>query len=116
MTTPSLTPEQDELLERKFKHLMMLLNISSMPQDVKDSWVNLLPEMTLEQMNRLIQTLEQELHQALEYAQEHPEDQRLLDKLKEATQFHEEEQKNIETRTLAALQAIEDELPSSPSP
>ncbi len=102
-------------MERKFQHILALLKVSAMPQDVKDSWMALLPEMTVEQVNRFIKLLEKELQEALEAAQNHPEDQRMLDKLKEAMEFHEEENKNIEQRTLAALQAIEDELPSAPS-
>jgi len=114
-TPPAVTPQQEEAMERKFQHILALLKVSAMPQDVKDSWLALLPEMTVEQVNRFIKLLEKELQQALEAAQNHPEDQRMLDQLKEAMQFHEEEQKNIEERTLAALQAIEDELPSAPA-
>lgn len=117
MTPPTtITPAQEESMERKFQHIMALLKVSAMPQDVKDSWLALLPEMTVDQVNRFIKLLEKELAQALEAAQNHPEDQRMLDKLKEAMQFHEEEKRNIEERTLAALRAIEDELPTAPLP
>ena len=114
MTNVQITPQEEESLERKFQHLMTLLSVSAMPEDIKEAWVAMLPEMKLAQVNRLIKILEQEAHRALEYAQDHPEDQRLLDKLKEARQFHEEEDKNIEARTMAALLAIEDELLSAP--
>lgn len=38
--------------------LAVLLHNSTMPEDVKEAWIALLPEMTLEQIDRLLNILE----------------------------------------------------------
>ncbi len=113
MNTPTnITPEEQEYLERKFEHVIRLLDVSVLPDDEKRAWVVMLPKMKLEQTNRLIAILEKELYKNLEIAQQHPEDQRFIDQLNEAKKFHEEEMGNIKKRTLKALQDIENELPN----
>lgn len=46
----------------KAKHLAFLLAQSVMPQEQKEAWVNLLPLMTSEQVDTLIEILEKEHH------------------------------------------------------
>ncbi len=115
LTTP-ITSEEQEYLERKFEHVLRLLDVSVLPDDQKRAWVVMLPKMKLEQTNRLIAILEKELYKNLELAQERPEDQRFIDQLNEAKKFHEEEMGNIQKRTLKALQDIETELPNVSQP
>lgn len=118
MNTPStkptteLTPEEREYLKLKYEHLLMLLQASALPDEAKAAWVQIIPEMNIDQLNRLIKILEDEMSAALSAMQQSPDEQRLIDKLNEARDFHEEELSSIAKRTEAALQALDDELPS----
>lgn len=47
-----------ENLEIQAKKLAVLLHNSNMPDDVKESWLAMLPEMSLKQMDRLLNILE----------------------------------------------------------
>lgn len=47
-----------QTLDLQTKKLAVLLYASNMPDEVKQSWLCLLPKMTLEQIDRLINTLE----------------------------------------------------------
>ncbi|MBI5134881.1 hypothetical protein HZA86_01435 [Candidatus Uhrbacteria bacterium] len=118
MANPPIQPtdaDVQDYLQHKYLHVMRLLNVSPFEDDQKRAWVELLPLMTMEQLNRFIALLEQMLHTNLEESLKRPEDQRFIDQLKEATQFHDEEVANIRNRTLKGLQAIADELPNPPT-
>ena len=43
------------------KRLALLLAASDMPEDVKESWVVLIPEMSLDQMDRFAKALEENI-------------------------------------------------------
>ena len=47
-----------EVLEFSAKKLAFLLYASTMPEDIKEAWINVLPEMTLEQIDKFIEILE----------------------------------------------------------
>lgn len=49
-----------ETLQDKAKHLAFLLVQSVMPQEQKEGWINLLPLMSDQQVDALIEVLEQE--------------------------------------------------------
>ncbi|MBT4277615.1 hypothetical protein HOD96_02605 [Candidatus Falkowbacteria bacterium] len=46
-------------LEANAKKLAILLYDSNIPEDVKDSWIAMLPEMSLEQIDKLLEALEE---------------------------------------------------------
>ena len=46
------------ILEANAKKLAVLLYDSNLPEEIKDSWVAMLPEMSLEQIDRLLKALE----------------------------------------------------------
>lgn len=57
----SFTEEQlSEIVDFRARKLGVFLLGSSLPDDVKEAWITLLPEMTLEQVDRLTDILEAE--------------------------------------------------------
>ncbi len=113
--TPPTDADIQDYLQHKYLHVMRLLNVSPFEDEQKRAWVEMLPMMSMEQVNRFIALLEQMLHTNLETSLKYPEDQRFIDKLKEAKQFHDEEVANIRKRALKQLQEIADELPNPPT-
>ena len=65
--TPSDSPEQiQKTVEAMGRRLALLLASSDLPQEVKEGWVNLVPEMNPEQIDRFMVLLEQHLPSATE--------------------------------------------------
>lgn len=52
--------EISQFIDFRARKLSVLLAASSMPQEVKESWVTLLPDMTLAQLDTLAEILEAE--------------------------------------------------------
>lgn len=52
--------EISQFIDFRARKLSVLLAASSMPQEVKESWVTLLPDMTLAQLDTLTEILEAE--------------------------------------------------------
>lgn len=52
--------EISQFIDFRARKLTVLLAASSMPQDVKESWVTLLPDMSLAQLDTLTEILEAE--------------------------------------------------------
>lgn len=53
--------QQDDILESlkmQARKLAILLQNSNMPEDIKESWIAMLPSMSLEQIERLLNILE----------------------------------------------------------
>jgi hypothetical protein len=50
--------ENQEELEIKAKKLAYLLYHSTLPEDVRHAWFSLIPQMTMEQVDRLLNILE----------------------------------------------------------
>ena len=53
-----MTTEEKNELEVKAKKLAYLLYHSNLPEDVKHAWFSLVPQMTMEQVERLLGILE----------------------------------------------------------
>lgn len=63
MSTPAVsTKPSEENFEQEFKdlgrRLGLLLSAADLPQEVKEAWAVLIPEMTLEQIDKLMVILE----------------------------------------------------------
>lgn len=61
MTNNAVKDEQNDILESlkmQARKLAILLQNSNMPDDIKESWVAMLPHMSLEQIERLLNVLE----------------------------------------------------------
>ncbi len=52
--------ELQELLKNRVKKLVFLIEESVMPDEIKVSWVKLLPEMSIEQIDKFFDVLEAE--------------------------------------------------------
>lgn len=111
MPTP-LTPAEEEAVKLKIQEILKLLELSSMPEEVKESWIALLPDMNLEQANRLHSILEQELHENIQASAQYPADQKLLDDMEEAQTTYQQNTNAATADAAAQLQEIEDELPT----
>src|SRR3989338_6766655 len=113
--TPSLPPPltDNELgyLKTKADRVLFLLDISAMPDEVKTSWLTLLPEMTLDQVDRLATLLEEEILLAAAYSKQHPEDEELLLKLKLAKEHYDTQTAVADKKMFLALAQIETALP-----
>jgi len=95
-TKENLSPES-ELLSKKF---VFLLENSGMPDEVKEAWLALLPEMSLEQLDRFFDILE------AQYLNEKTKD---IDEKykKELEKVVEEFKKDTETNNKDLLQKID---------
>lgn len=117
MAKPSLSPvpaqlSQDELafLRAKADRVILLLDTSVMPDEVKTSWLTLLPHMTLDQVDRLTSLLEEELALTLKYAKQRPEDEELVLKLKAAKERYDGSVAEADKRALLQIARIEEDL------
>ena len=109
--TSQLTAEERDYLKAKADRLIMLLDASVMPEEVKTAWLTLLPEMNLDQIDRLIKLLEGELAAAIQGAKEQPENDELIVKLQEAKKRYDVVMAAADEQALAALSRIEEKLP-----
>ena len=106
-----LTNDERAYLRAKADRLIMLLDASVMPEEVKTSWLTLLPEMNLDQVDRLIKLLEDELAAAIKGAKEQPENDEFIVKLQEAKKRYDKVVAAADEQALAALSRIEKKLP-----
>ena len=88
--------------------MIFLLDASVMPQQVKTAWITLLPEMNLDQIDRLSALLEKEIEVAAEYAKKQPENDELIVKLKAAKERYDSNMAAADQQAMAALQSIEE--------
>ncbi len=104
--TPNTQSNDTEVTDEQFtkvgERLAYLLAAASLPEDVKDAWVALVPEMTIEQMDRFAKALEENIA-----GTEGPELERLTQGIKEAKEVDERETKAIMAKANASLEEIE---------
>lgn len=106
-----LTEQERAYLKAKAERVIFLLDASAMPPEVKTSWLTLLPHMTLDQVDRLIAIVEQEIETTYQAAKQYPEDEELVLKLKAAKERYGAKVAEADKKALAALERIEDALP-----
>ncbi len=106
-TNPHLTKKEvEELLRLKAYELAVLLHLSNMPMEIKKSWIALLPEMTLEQIDKFIMVLENALANNLTKDL----DGAFLKKLKEITFKFAKEQEELDDKFLKKLNKFKENL------
>lgn len=111
MTVSSqLSADETVYLRAKVDRVLLLLNASAQPPEVKTAWVTLLPHMTLSQVDQLTALLEAELETTLRAARQHPENDELILKLTAAKQKYEAAHSQANAAALATVQKIEQEL------
>lgn len=113
LTAQSQTSGQDinlAFIRAKVDQVLLLLEASAMPEEVKTAWVTLLPQMSLAQVDRLVGLLEEELTLTLEYAKKHPEDEELLLKLQTVKDRYAAKAAETNSRALAQLSNMEAQL------
>lgn len=84
------------------KRLALLLASANIPDDVKNAWITLIPEMTLEQLDRFANILAKSLGNVKDAAFES-----LAQSIQEAKQQHDQELKEAQTKALKNLEEIE---------
>lgn len=109
---PALTAEY---LKAKVDRVLMLLDVSAQPNEVKTAWLTLLPHMTLEQVDRLTARLEEEIELALKEMKKHPEDEELILKLKVAKERYDAQIAGAQKNALAEIARIEENLSALPA-
>lgn len=55
---PNISPDVEDQLKNVGKRLALLLASANLPDEVKEAWAALIPEMSLEQIDRLTKALE----------------------------------------------------------
>lgn len=105
-----LTNEERAYLKAKMDRVMLLLDASIMPDVNKTAWLTLLPSMNLNQIDRLIDILEQELDKALEESKKHPEDEELIVKLKAAKERYDAQVATADKKLDVSLKDIEEKI------
>jgi antitoxin component of RelBE/YafQ-DinJ toxin-antitoxin module len=93
-------------LEGNARKLATLIFYSTMPDDVKEAWIALLPEMTLEQMEKLLNILESK------YIDEktRPVDEEYKAKLESLIKELEAQKESEDKKTVELLKKISDKL------
>lgn len=62
----NLPQDPDQQLKKLGEHLALLLASTNLPDDVKDAWATLVPEMSVEQLDRLAKILAGHLNSAMQ--------------------------------------------------
>ncbi|MCD4762030.1 hypothetical protein K8R32_03670 [bacterium] len=91
-----------ENLEIQVKKLSILLADSNMPQDVKESWLAILPKMSLAQIDKFLHILE------TKFLNEETKsiDEEFVAKSKEIIKQHEEKQEEIDKAFLNNIESL----------
>lgn len=110
ISEPQFTDAELIYLKAKIDRLIFLLDLSATPADVKTAWLTLLPEMNLEQIDKLTGMLEQELQETLKAAKERTEDAELLLKLQNAKVRYDQKISAAQKKVMSELQKIETQL------
>jgi hypothetical protein len=84
------------------ERLAWLLAASSLPEDVKEAYITLVPEMEMEQIDALMQALEKHVADAAE-----TEAESFVENLKTIKDNHNKKQKYLEEKALAEMDDIE---------
>ena len=108
--TSALNENELAFLKAKLDRVILLLDASVMPPEVKTAWLTLLPHMTIEQVDRLTELLEEEIALTLKAAKGYPEDEELALKLKAAKERYDDKIAAADKVAFAALKQIEDSL------
>lgn len=113
-TAPVSKPEDLSFafLKVKADRVFFLLDLSSMPPEMKTAWVAMLPHMNLAQVDRLIELLQEEIEIALKAAAQYPEQEEFMVKLKAAKERYDFALATADAKTFATLQKIEHALPA----
>jgi hypothetical protein len=102
---PNLSPDVENEFKQVGQRLALLLASANLPDEVKDAWAALIPEMSLEQIDRLAKALEGYLS-----ADEQTELFALAEKAKQAQTVFEQQKKQAEEQALKELDEIESML------
>lgn len=110
ISSTEFTDQEIAYLKAKVDRLIFLLDASAMPGDVKTAWLTLLPEMNLDQIDRLAAVIEEELKTTLQQAEKQPEDEELLLKLKSAKERYADKIAAASKKVFAQIEKIEDSI------
>lgn len=103
--------EIKQALEAKLKRVYTLLDASAMPDDVKISWKSLLPQMTLQQVDRLIALLEKELTETLAAMKKYGQPEKeLLTELARIKKDEEKQRGALHKKTISQLDDLSQQL------
>lgn len=105
-----LTDEERQYLKAKVDRLVYFLDASAMPLEVKSSWLTLLPDMTMDQIDLLTKMLEGEFEIAMKKAKKHSPEAELIVKLQSVKERYQKKMDAVGTKVLAELQKIEEEI------
>lgn len=102
---PNIAPDVEDQLKQIGQRLALLLASANLPDDVKDAWAALIPEMSLEQIDRLAKALEGYLN---------PDEQAqlaaLAEQAKQANEKFAQEKQQAEVQAQRELDEIESML------
>lgn len=98
----NLSPEVEDQFKNVGKRLALLLASANLPDEVKNAWVTLIPDMSLEQIDRLAKALEGHLN---------PDEQAALAEIaqqaKQAQAAFEQKKRQAETQAQKELDEVE---------
>lgn len=98
----NLPQDPDTQLKKLGEHLALLLASTNLPDDVKDAWATLVPEMSIEQLDRLAKILAGHLNSATQV-----EFKTLTDQLEKAKATHAQQVAEAEAAAQKELDDIE---------
>lgn len=96
------TQDVDQQLKQLGERLALLLASSDMPDKVKEGWAALIPQMSLEQIDRLVGILEKQLSGAAE-----SELRAFVEAVEQAKKAHAEKVQAAEKKAITELEEIE---------
>lgn len=104
-----MSEQNNEQLTNQMKalgqRLAVLLAVADIPDDQKQAWATIIPEMSFEQLDKLAKILSAKLPD--EATEEFDE---FMVQLKGVQKEHEAEVSEVESQALSELQGIEDEI------
>lgn len=105
-----LTSEQKKLIETKGRRLAKLLYLSAMPEKIKLSWIEIVPLLNLDQINKLCQILENEQTESREYFQENVEEENFREEVAKIEAKYWAKTSSLYAEAKANLDKIEAEI------
>lgn len=103
MTNQNDTPEKIEKQAKMLgERLAWLMAASSLPDDVKEAYMTLLPEMSMEQIDQLMQMLEKNVASAAEI-----EATDFIENIKAVQDHHKQQVEETQKRALTGMEEIE---------
>jgi len=95
----------DDQIKELGSKLALMLNAANMPEEEKEAWAALVPEMSIEQIQKLMMVLEANLAE-----QGFKEMQPVLEEMKEVQAAYDSEVAAADEVAMQKIQALEDQL------